>query len=338
MGSSTRGNAAGGISGLALSRAFYERAVKPVLQRHFPATSYAAALIGWGSEVLGFDTVRSRDHHWGPRALLFLRDDDLLARAAEISQCLADHLPYEFEGFTTNFSDPEPNGVRHPVPTSSGPIRHMVEIFSVRSFWQMRLGIDLNKPVSSLRWLTLPQQRLLELASGWLRISQEEAFVGRTNEANDELGARLIAARLVREILCLCFLMERHYWPYSKWFGTAFNRLPIAAILSPIVQNILTASSANDRENFLSRAYTVVAERHNQLEITGPLEPSVRRYFTRPYLVIDGSRFASAIQSTIQDPKLRQLKLLGSIDQFTDSPEIVGNVVAAKVLSDVYSY
>jgi hypothetical protein len=101
---------------------------------------------------------------------------------------------------------------------------------------------------------------------------------------------------------------------------------------------VLTASSANDRENFLSRAYTVVAERHNQLEITGPLEPSVRRYFTRPYLVIDGSRFASAIQSTIQDPKLRQLKLLGSIDQFTDSPEIVGNVVAAKVLSDVYSY
>jgi hypothetical protein len=294
----------------------------------------------------------------------------LLARAAEISQCLADHLPYEFEGFTTNFSDPEPNGVRHPVPTSSGPIRHMVEIFSVRSFWQMRLGIDLNEPVSSLRWLTLPQQRLLELtsgdvfhdevgelttarnlfayfpedvwryllASGWQRISREEAFVGRTSEANDELGARLIAARLVREILCLCFLMERHYWPYSKWFGTAFNRLPIAAILSPIVQNVLTASSANDRENFLSRAYTVVAERHNQLEITGPLEPSVRRYFTRPYLVIDGSRFASAIQSTIQDPKLRQLKLLGSIDQFTDSPEIVGNVVAAKVLSDVYSY
>jgi hypothetical protein len=145
----------------------------------------------------------------------------LLARAAEISQCLADHLPYEFEGFTTNFSDPEPNGVRHPVPTSSGPIRHMVEIFSVRSFWQMRLGIDLNVPVSSLRWLTLPQQRLLELtsgdvfhdevgelttarnlfayfpedvwryllASGWQRISREEAFVGRTSEAKDELGA-----------------------------------------------------------------------------------------------------------------------------------------------------
>jgi hypothetical protein len=49
------------IPGLELSRIFYQYEVKPILDRNFPALRYSAALIGWGSEVLGFDTALSRE-------------------------------------------------------------------------------------------------------------------------------------------------------------------------------------------------------------------------------------------------------------------------------------
>ena len=64
------------MNGLTLSELFYVEAAKPILESHFPEVPYSAALIGWGSEVLGYDDVHSTDHHWGPRFLLFLSESD----------------------------------------------------------------------------------------------------------------------------------------------------------------------------------------------------------------------------------------------------------------------
>jgi hypothetical protein len=47
---------------------------------------------------------------------------------------------------------------------------------------------------------------------------------GRCAEVGDELGSRVVAARLVREVMHLAFLLEQQYLPYSKWLGTAFAR------------------------------------------------------------------------------------------------------------------
>jgi hypothetical protein len=55
------------VPGLQLSRAFYAEAVRPLLDEEFPGLRHAAARLGPGSEVLGFDTERSTDHDWGPR-------------------------------------------------------------------------------------------------------------------------------------------------------------------------------------------------------------------------------------------------------------------------------
>lgn len=41
------------IPGLRLSQLFYQEAVKPILDEHFPNLQYSAALIGFGAEVLG---------------------------------------------------------------------------------------------------------------------------------------------------------------------------------------------------------------------------------------------------------------------------------------------
>ena len=60
------------LPGLKLGEAFYAEAVRPLLDETFPGLPHAAALIGSGSEILGFDDEMSTDHHFGPRAMLFL--------------------------------------------------------------------------------------------------------------------------------------------------------------------------------------------------------------------------------------------------------------------------
>ena len=65
------------IPGMELSRRFYWEAVRPVLDRLCPGVAHSAALIGSGSETLGFDDEMSRDHNWGPRLQLFLRPERL---------------------------------------------------------------------------------------------------------------------------------------------------------------------------------------------------------------------------------------------------------------------
>ena len=37
------------------------------------------------------------------------------------------------------------------------------------------------------------------------RLDQEEPFVGRTAEVGDDLGSRVLAARLARDVMQLCF-------------------------------------------------------------------------------------------------------------------------------------
>ena len=357
------------IPGLKLCELFYQHQVRPILNEGFPKLRYSAAVIGWGSEVLEFDTAISRDHHWGPRVLLFLTPQDYSKLKDEISQSLSNNLPYEFMGYSTSFSNPQPNGVRLPVKIKRRPVNHMVQIFTLKSFFEARLKFDPSKKIEVTDWLTFPQQRLLELVSGavyhdglgelrkiraklefyprdvwlyllaaqWKRISQEEAFVGRTGDVGDELGSQVVAARLVREIMKLAFLMEKRYAPYSKWLGTAFGKLKIGNKLTPVLQDVLLAKRWKTRERKLAEAYSIVARQHNGLKITKPLPTRVTKYYGRPYLVIHGDAFASAIREAIRDPRVKSLTSnIGSVDQFVDSTDVLENLSVVKRLGVVY--
>ena len=357
------------IPGLKLSELFYHNRVRPILDEEFPNVGYSAAVIGWGSEVLEFDTAISRDHHWGPRLLLFLNPQGYSKLKNKISQSLSNNLPYEFMGYSTSFSKPQPNGVRHPVRITRGPVRHMVQIFTLKSFFEARLKFDPSKKIEVTDWLTFPQQRLLEVVSGkvyhdglgelqkirsklefyprdvwlyllaaqWTKISQEEAFVGRTGEVGDDLGSQVVAARLVREIMKLAFLMERQYAPYSKWLGSAFSKLKIGKKLTPVLQEVLLARTWKTRERKLGQAYAIVARQHNALKITKPLPTKVTKYYDRPYLVIHGDEFASCIREAIRDPRVKSITPnVGSIDQFIDSTDVLQQLSVVRRLGVVY--
>ncbi len=72
-------------------------------------------------------------------------------------------------------------------------------------------------------------------------------------------------------------------------------------------------------------AYEIVATKHNTLQITEPLTPKVSPFHERPFLVIDGGRFANALQEKISDPLVKRIAgrwVIGSVDQFSDSTDL----------------
>jgi hypothetical protein len=59
-------------SGLELAAGFYSEVIADLV-----SVPHAAALVGEGSEVLGFDDFRSTDHAWGPKLYVFADIGDI---------------------------------------------------------------------------------------------------------------------------------------------------------------------------------------------------------------------------------------------------------------------
>lgn len=299
------------LPGLELSRILYEEAVRPVLDDALPGLPYAAARIGSGSEVLGFDTARSADHDWGPRLDLFLAPEDLAAHGDAIRRLLADRLPKDIRGWPTHFraADDPLDPVGH-MEATDGPVNHRVSTYDLGAWLTREAGFDAaSAEPGVLDWLAMPQQKLAEITGGavfhdgpgrltaararlarypeqvwryllacqWQRISQEEAFVGRCAEVGDELGSAVVAARLVRDLMRLSLLLERRYAPYSKWLGSAFSQLGAAGTLLPSLRGALAATDYAERERHLCAAYEAVATRQNESGLVDPVDPSPAR-------------------------------------------------------------
>ncbi|MGY5863293.1 MAG: DUF4037 domain-containing protein [Candidatus Thorarchaeota archaeon] len=343
------------LPGLDLSEAFYKEAVKPIMDKHYPELSYSAARIGQGSDVLGYDTAQSMDHDWGPKLQIFLEDSDYYSLKDDLDKVFREELPYEIRGFPTNFYTDE-DGVKGMELITKGPVNHEIMINTVSGFFIEYLGFNPTEDLRLIDWLVLPQQMLLSIANGrvfhddlgklepivakldyyphdlwlyllanqWERIAQEEAFMGRCGQVGDELGSRIVATRLISDIMRLCFLMERKYAPYIKWFGTAFSKLDSAKTLTPLFNQILNADTWKERQEPLTKSYEQIAKMHNALGITESLTTEVSQFYNRPFMIIRARDFADAILATIKDDEVKQLpKYLGAIDQYVDSTDVL---------------
>src|SRR5579859_7022157 len=178
------------------------------MSSRWPGLAYGAALIGPGSDVLGFDTEMSMDHSWGPRLQLFLREQEFELSEA-IRKSFDEAAPATFKGYPTRF--PAQDGM---------PAAHQIVVTSISHQVRRLIGIDPTRPIADVDWLAIPQQALLELTSGavfhdelglqqvrdrfafyprsvllyllaclWARIGQEEHLVGRAGFVGDEIGA-----------------------------------------------------------------------------------------------------------------------------------------------------
>ena len=341
------------LPGLDLAGQFYADVVRPLLDELYPGLRYSAALLGPGSEVLGFDSERSTDHEWGPRLQLLLAAGTPGGEADRIGSALDGRLPASFRGYPVRFAlSGEP-------PAAA---RHHVRVAALDAWLRGQLGFDPRAGIAVLDWLATPTQRLAELAGGavfhdglgelaparaslawyprdiwcyllacqWQRISQEEAFPGRCAEAGDDLGSVVVTARLARDLMRLCLLMDRRYPPYSKWLGTAFARSAAGPAVGPPLRAALAADAWPARQQHLSGALLAAATAHNQLGLTTPVPATMRPFWDRPYLVLDSGRFATALREVIQDPAIRALPPAGAVNQFIDSTDALAEATARR--------
>jgi Domain of unknown function (DUF4037) len=332
-----------------LCGAFYAEAVRPLLA----ARPHSAALLGWGSDVLGYDTARSTDHGWGPRLLVIVERADV----ETVSGLLDDQLPELFRGWPVRYG------------WDNVPASHHVTVTTLSRWSLDQLGVDATVGMSNVDWLLTPQQRLLGVVAGavyaddsgalselrtslswypeqvwrwllacqWRRLAQEEAFVARTAEVGDGLGSAITAARLVRDVMRLAMLLERTYTPYQKWLGTAFSRLSHTDGLPGFLTEVLNASDIRSREDALAGVYAVLGDRHNHTGLTERVAPDVGDYFQRPARVLMADRFTDACLATVSDPALRRLPLFGAIDQAVDSTDVLQTPENCRLLSNLYA-
>jgi hypothetical protein len=336
------------VPNLELNARFYADVVEPIV-RPWP---HSAGRLGWGSEILGFDTERSTDHGWGLRVAVFVAPDDV----ARVVRALDDGLPEMYEGWPVRYG------------WDDYPVRHHVEVATLAGWLVDQIGYDATQEMTTVDWLLAPQQRLLGVVRGavyhdglgalagvrdrlqwypdeialwmlacqWQRVAQEEPFVGRTAEVHDELGSRILAGRIVRELMCVHFLLARQYWPYTKWFGSAYRALPGATSLAPHFEAAIAATSFAERERSLVTAVELLAQMHNDAAVTDLVDPTTRDFYSRPFKVLDAGRFVVACLARVSDPGLRALPLVGSIDQFVDSTDVLSVAENARRLRGIY--
>jgi hypothetical protein len=343
------------LPGAELARRFFTEVVEPLLSRAVPGLGYAAARLGSGSDVLGLDDGMSRDHDWGCRLTLLVDEDDR-DQVPRISRMLEEELPERFGEFP----------VRFPV-TGDLSVSHQVEVATVAGFAASRLGVDPTRGLSAVDWLTLTGQSVLEvtagpvftdrtrtlaavrsllawyppdleryvLAAGWQRLCQLLPIMGRTAEAGDELGSRLLSAGLAGDLLWLAFALSRRWAPYPKWRGTVFRSLPIAAGLGPLLDTAAAARGWRERENALAAACELLLDRQRERGLPAPAS-AVIPFFDRPYRTVDQA-VPGELLASIADPDVVRLPpLVGAIEQWADSTDVLSSPGRRAALQAAY--
>jgi hypothetical protein len=331
------------LDGRELARQFHADVVARVLARAMPRLRYAAGRLGSGSDVLGFDDAMSRDHDWGCR-LNQLVDSTDHGAVPQVRQLLERELPQSYRGYP----------VRFPVTWDTSR-SHKVDVATVAGFAKGRLGVDPTGGLPVLDWLVLTGQSILEvtagpiftdrtaelapvramlawyppdieryvLAAGWQKIADGMPVAARTADRGDELGSRVLSARLAGDLMWLAFVLERRWPPYAKWRGTAFRALAVAAELAGPLTAAATAPGWHSREDGVAGACEVLLNRQRARGLPAP-GPAVSRFWDRPYRSVDQA-VPEALLAGITDPDVIRLPAsTGSIEQWA-SGEALAN-------------
>lgn len=347
-------DSAGFVPGRALAQRLAE-ALEPRLREVFPNVPVTLALIGPGSDVMGFDTLRSMDHDWGPRVTLLVPEDLTGYVQQRFDEQFVDLVPPDIAGFPTRFS-------LHPDGTALNDAQgteHRIRITSMPELLRSTVLVDSIDEMSNAVWLATPMQVLIELTAGevfvddsgeltevrrrldfypdhiwryqlaglWMRISQVQPFIGRCFETGDRSGAATIALGVVRDMMRIALMQSRLYAPYAKWLGTAFATSAIGQRLAPVLDgDSLHLSDFHTLERSINLAGSGIVQQLNDLALIAEFDPTPFQFWDRPFMVLPAEQIAHALKESVKGYGFERFEAtLGGIDIITDSTDALGS-------------
>jgi hypothetical protein len=266
------------MKSLELNRKYYNECVSGIIRNYCPdlAEKHAAALIGWGSEVLGNDDDYSKRYGWGPRVLLFLTPGDHITWGNKLLSIFQKHVPCTFLGHPTRYTKEGP-----PQPTENIDDSEVgIAITTCERFVEFYLGLTdfnfLKTRLSSIDWLTINEARLLRLTVGkvffdglgllteirkyfkyfpddvwryklayaWTTLSWCIDLIPLCANRKDDISAKIAASKSIEKIIYIVFLLNKVYKPgYLKWIHREFYKLPkLAKEIGPKLDKIFSSS------------------------------------------------------------------------------------------------
>ena len=307
------------MKGLELSKKYYETYGKPMLAK-FPEVenTFAAGLIGRGSECFGFDDEISRDHDFGPSFCIWLPEETYRKYGKKIQEAY-DAMPGEFMGFPGR------------VEQESGSGR--VGVLCIEDFYYGLLG-TCHVPVSNEEWLHLKDENLASATNGEVfedrlgafstiregllsyypedvRIKKMTARMARAARAGQYNYARAmrrgerVAAELslhvfIKEIMELVYLLNRRYAPFDKWIHRGMKTLPTCFEIADMINlfyQVKEPESALERVLIIEAICNIIVQELQAQGLSG-LEDN----FLQSHL--------HELTGKIQDEKIRKLQFL----------------------------
>lgn len=246
------------LSGLALSRAYYEQVGKPMLTSEFAEyfERMAIGLCGEGSECLGFDDALSADHDFGPGFVIWLSEEDY-AKIGVALQEAYDSLPQEWNGYR-RMESAHGNG--------------RMGVCTYARYFQRILGID-HLPQNETEWLYVEEYALRAATSGEIfhdptgtfskmlselrehypaeicksKKMQEYALFEQCGPYNyprmvkrgDMAAANLLLAEAMEHAAKLLYLSHKVFAPHTKWLLRGLDELKGCEQARGIIRSVL---------------------------------------------------------------------------------------------------
>lgn len=271
------------ISGLTLSKEYYETYGKPMIESKFPkyADKIAVGLVGEGSDCFGFDDAYSTDHDWGPSFCMWV-SDETYAEIGEALQEAYEQLPKEYKGY--EYKESLQGQGRRGVMRISEFYEGLLGKENCPDDWKALGGAGVENAVTGteqkdFRWSEVPKHRLaaavngevfrdeegiftsirnqllngyperlryLELAEAVAKFSQNLQYnYGRMLKRGDQATAQMTLSDGVKETLKLLYLAAGEYAPHDKWLWAGLRKKSAYSEILALLEKVLLEPGTN---------------------------------------------------------------------------------------------
>ncbi|MBQ6230791.1 MAG: DUF4125 family protein [Eubacterium sp.] len=281
--------------GLKLSRDFYDKLGKAMIEEKFPeyAGRIAVGKAGSGSECFGFDDSLSRDHDFGPGFSMWLTDEDY--------DKIGEALQKEYEIILDKYISDRPEEAGEIVSSfRNEKAAKRSGVRKITDFYEEHTGYP-NGPQRDGDYLTCEESGLAAAVNGeiyrddlgvftaireklqrhypeyvsFLKIANLTTMLGREGQYNfkrvsarkDFTAAGLILSSAVKDALELIYLLNKTYAPHEKWLRKGIDGLPHISYLGRLIDDIMLTNVTETEKisRYLEKlCFTVLRELKDQ--------------------------------------------------------------------------